>query len=161
MDRGMNKASTKRARADGAFKHDEAPPVLALMADMTRPRAAIMARLREAVLSLPGVEERTLYDGFCREWTPAYYAGSRQLFHVHNFRSWLRATMFVGIRTLEPFLLESDQVAPELLELVAATSGNRATKMVKVPLDSKEDIAPLMELVRRKWEFGEVATAHG
>ena len=54
---------------------------------MTKPRAAILARLREAALSLPGVEERTVYDGFCREWTPAYYEGGRQLFHVHNFRA--------------------------------------------------------------------------
>jgi hypothetical protein len=102
-------------------------------------------------LSLPAVEERAVYDGFCREWTPAYYAGDRQLFHVHNFPSGLRATMFVGVRTLEPSILQADQVAPELRVLVATTSGPRGTKMVKVPLRSLADADAFMELVRVKW----------
>ena len=113
----------------------EGPPVLSLIEAMTRPRAAILVGLREAALSLPGVEERTVYDGFSREWTPAYYEGVRQLFHVHNFRAALRATMFVGIRTLKPFLLDSDRLTPELLQLVASGSGTRGTMQLKVPLD--------------------------
>jgi hypothetical protein len=102
-------------------------------------------------LSLQAVEERAVYDGFCREWTPAYYAGDRQLFHVHNFPTGLRATMFVGVRTLEPHILQADQVAPELRVLVATTSGPRGTKMVKVPLHCPADADAFMELVRVKW----------
>ena len=157
----MRKTRAKTASADPATTLGEGPPVLSLIEGMTRPRAAILTGLREAVLALPGVEERTVYDGFCNEWTPAYYEGGRQLFHVHNFRAALRATMFVGIRTLKPFLLDSEDVAPELLQLVASNSGSGGTMQVKVPLESMEDVAPFMTLVCRKWEYAPASKNHG
>ena len=130
----------------------EGPTVLSIIEGMEKDRGAVMAQLRDMALSLPDVEERTMYDGWCREWTPAYYVGSRQLFHVHNFSSGLRATVFVGVNTLEPWLLDSEEVAYELRLLVAKTHGHR-TKMVKVPLASVEDLAPFLDLVRVKWRF--------
>ncbi len=157
----MRKTRAKTAPADPAATLGEGPPVLSLIEGMTKPRATILTGLREAALALPGVEERTVYDGFCREWTPAYYEGGRQLFHVHNFRAALRATMFVGIRTLKPFLLDSDGVAPELLQLVASGSGSRGTMQLKVPLESMGDVAPFMELVCRKWEYAPAGKGHG
>ena len=157
----MSKKRVKTASLEPATTLGEGPPVLSLIEGMTKPRAAILAGLREAVLSLQGVEERTVFDGFCREWTPAYYEGGRQLFHVHNFRAALRATMFVGIRTLKPFLLDSDRLAPELLQLVASGSGSRGTIQVKVPLESMRDVAPFMELVCRKWEYAPAGKGHG
>ena len=156
----MRKTRDKTAPADPATTLGEGPPVLSLIEAMTRPRAAILVGLREAALSLPGVEERTVYDGFSREWTPAYYEGVRQLFHVHNFRAALRATMFVGIRTLKPFLLDSDRLTPELLQLVASGSGTRGTMQLKVPLESMRDVAPFMELVCRKWEYAPAGKGH-
>ena len=36
-----------------------------------------MTLLRDLALPLPVVEERNLYDGFCRHWTPAYYLNDR------------------------------------------------------------------------------------
>ncbi len=80
-----------------------------------------------------------MYDGFCREWTPAYYVGDGQLFHVHFFASGVRGTTFIGVRTLEPLIVDSD--------------GTRGTKMVKVPLGSTRDIVGFMELVRLKWKW--------
>ena len=157
----MSKKRVKPASLEPATTLGEGPPVLSLIEGMTKPRAAILAGLREAVLSLQGVEERTVFDGFCREWTPAYYEGGRQLFHVHNFRAALRATMFVGIRTLKPFLLDSDRLAPELLQLVASGSGSRGTIQVKVPLESMRDVSPFMELVCRKWEYAPAGKGHG
>ena len=157
----MRKARAKTASLEPATALQAGPPVLSLIEGMTKPRAAILTGLREAALSLPGVEERTVYDGFCREWTPAYYEGGRQLFHVHNFRAALRATMFVGIRTLKPFLLDSDRVAPELMQLVASGSGSRGTMQLKVPLEAVEDVPPFMELVCRKWEYAPAGKAHG
>jgi len=157
----MRKTRAKSASLEPATTLGEGPPVLSLIEGMTKPRAAILTGLRGAALALPGVEERTVYDGFCREWTPAYYEGGRQLFHVHNFRAALRATMFVGIRTLKPFLLDSDGVAPELLQLVASGSGSRGTMQLKVPLESMGDVAPFMELVCRKWEYAPVGKGHG
>ena len=127
------------------------PTVVSIFEAAEEPRGVILAQLQRMALSLQAVEERAVYDGFCREWTPAYYAGDRQLFHVHNFPTGLRATMFVGVRTLEPSILEADQVAPELRVLVATTSGPRGTKMVKVPLHSPADADAFMELVRVKW----------
>ncbi len=59
-------------------------------------RAEMVYHLRERVLDTAGVEERVLYDGFCREWTPAFYVIDRQLFHIHSFRPGLRATVFIG-----------------------------------------------------------------
>jgi hypothetical protein len=121
---------------------------------MEEPRAALLTELRSLALSLTGVAERTLYDGFCRHWTPAYYSEGTQLFHVHNFRAGLRATMFVGARRLEPVILESDQVPHELRLLVAKTPGPRGRKEVRVPISSLEDLASFWELVRLKWEVG-------
>ena len=156
----MRKTTAKSALLEPATTLGEGPLVLSLIEGMTKPRAAILTGLREAALSLPGVEERTVFDGFCREWTPAYYEGGRQLFHVHNFRAALRATMFVGIRTLKPFLLDSDRLAPELLQLVASGSGGRGTMQLKVPLESMRDVAPFMELVCRKLKYAPAGKGH-
>lgn len=71
-------------------------------------------RLREGALSLDGVEERVLCDGFCREWTPAYYLGKTQLFHIHNFGSELRSTVFVGINNLQPLIMHAQEISPGL-----------------------------------------------
>lgn len=59
--------------------------------------------------------------------------------------------MLVGVRTLAPPILQTDQVAPELRILVATTAGPRGVKEVKVPLHSPADAAAFMELVRVKW----------
>ena len=93
-----------------------------------------------------------MYDGFCREWTPACYCLDTQLFHIHNFRLGLRATIFVGVRALEPLILDSDQVPQALRQQVAATPGPRGTKQVRVPIESPEDVAEFARLVRAKWE---------
>ena len=60
-------------------KDSSGPAVSDLLRDMAPERAASVAQLRDVALEMSGVEERTLYDGFCREWTPAYYMGKRQL----------------------------------------------------------------------------------
>ncbi len=115
-------------------------------------RSTLLTQLRADTLALQGVEERTLYDGFCREWTPAYYLGKGQLFHAHNFHSRLRATMFVGVRNLEPVILDAEQIPDALRLLVAKTPGQR-TKQVKVPIDTMGDVEEFMEMVRIKWDF--------
>ena len=130
-----------------------APEVHGIIEAMDEERGRALACLREWVMALEGVEERVLYDGFCRQWTPAYYIGARQLFHVHNFRSGLRATMFVGEKTLQPVLLDSDDVPEEQRLMVDSTRGYRGTKQVKVPLATVEDVMGLIELVRVKSGF--------
>ena len=142
--RGKAIATAREAEGEGATEGER-------VGDAMEPgRAESVSRLREIALELEGTDERTVYDGFFREWTPAVYVGARQLFHVHNFRSGLRATVFVGVSSLEPVALHSDEVSPAVRENVAATSG-RTMKQVKFPLDSVEDLEPLMELVRLKW----------
>ena len=118
---------------------------------MEKDRGGLMAGLRAIALSLPGVDERTLYDGFCRHWTPAYYFGDNQLFHVHNFRAGLRATVFVGGKKLEPLILESDRVPLELRLQLAKYEGRRGIRQVKVTLNSDDGVAALVELARLKW----------
>ncbi len=125
------------------------PGVLSIIETMEEPRGALLAELRSMALSLPDVDERTLYDGFCRHWTPAYYLGGHQLFHVHNFRAGLRATVFVGGKKLEPLILDSDRVPLELRLQLAKSSGHRG-KQVKVALTSADDLAALLELARLK-----------
>ena len=107
-------------------------------------------------MALPGAEEKAVYDGFCQEWTPAYYLESprarRQLFHVHDFPSGLRATIFVGVRTLEPVLLNAGPVPLRMKNAIVETAGNR-TKQVRVPLRTLKDAGAFFEMVRVKWEF--------
>ena len=129
----------------------DSPTVQSVIEGMQEERAEIVSDLRDFTLALEGAEERTLYDSFCREWTPAYYARGKQLFHVHNFRAGIRATMFVGSRTLEPFILESGGLSSEMRMIVANTVVPRGTGMFRVPLTSREDVARFMELVRIKW----------
>ena len=120
------------------------PSVGEITALMEDSRGVLAAQLCSLVAAWPQVEERTLYDGFCREWT--------QLFHIHNFRQGLRATIFVGVRVLEPLILDSDQVPEDLRQQVAATPGPRGTKQVRVAIESPEDVANFAQLVRAKWE---------
>jgi hypothetical protein len=119
----------------------DGPPVPDIIGAMDHPRTAILTLLSDRALILPEVAERALYDGFCREWTPAYYAGKRQLFHVHDFPTGLRGTIFVGVRTLEPVLLDSEDVSPMLKDALVQIKGAKGvrTKQLRVPLDSTED----------------------
>ena len=144
--RGKPQAGSPRPKSGP----EDAPTVDSVIDAMEQRRAEIVDRLREIALALEGTDERTVYDGFFQEWTPAVYVGDKQLFHVHNFRAGLRATVFVGVGSLEPVALYSDEISPAVRENVAATSG-RTVKQVKFPLDSVEDLEPLMELVRLKW----------
>jgi hypothetical protein len=129
--------------------------------DLDGVRGEIALELRRAALDLGDVAERTLYDHFCREWTPAFYVEDTQLFHIHNFRTGLRATIFVGINTLQPVILDSAQVSSATRQLLAQTAAPRYTKEFRMPLASIEDAAGFMELVRVKWAFvqGRVAGA--
>lgn len=127
------------------------PGVSSIIEIMEESRGGLMTGLRVSALSLPGVAERTLYDGFCRHWTPAYYLGDNQLFHVHDFRAGLRATVFVGGKKLEPLILESDRVPLELGLQLSKNSVSRGIRQVKVSLSSDDDVAALMELARLKW----------
>ncbi|PKB83202.1 MAG: hypothetical protein BZY88_02595 [SAR202 cluster bacterium Io17-Chloro-G9] len=123
---------------------------------MDRSRAEILTLLRDQTMALPEVVERAVYDGFCREWTPAYYIEDRrvrrQLFHVHDFPTGLRGTVFVGVRTLEPVLLNSTDGTPELKEALVQTKGAR-TKQLRVPLASPDDAARFAQMVQVKWQF--------
>ena len=128
------------------------PSVEEIVALMEVSRWELAAQLCSLLATWPQVEGRTVYDGFCREWTPTFYSLGTQLFHIHNFRQGLRATIFVGVRALEPLILDSDQVPEELRQHVAATPGPRGTKQVRVPIESPEDVADFARLVRTKWE---------
>ena len=119
---------------------------------MGQSRGALVSELRELALSLPEVEERSLYDGFCREWTPAYYRAGHQLFHVHNFRACLRATMFMNVKTLGPVIQAAETVSLERSFPVGNKARWSAPREMRVPLSSAQDVAAFMELVRAKWE---------
>jgi hypothetical protein len=131
----------------------DSPSVSSIIEEMDEKRGAIISQLRSLTLSQQNVEERALFDHFCREWTPAYYVGRGQLFHVHNFRSGLRATMFMGANTLAPFILASEDASPELRDLVAETTGTGRVGQLRVSLASAEDVNEFMDLVRIKWQF--------
>ena len=134
----------------------DGPSVEDILQQLGSGRRAILAALRDMVLSLPGVDERAVYDNFCQEWTPAYYLEGpktrRQLFHVHDFPTGLRGTIFVGVRTLQPVLLDAGPVSPRMKSAVVETAGSR-TKQVRVHLNNLDDAAAFCEMVRVKWEF--------
>ena len=117
------------------------------------PDGRIMSLARDLGLALPEAAERTVYDGFCREWTPAYYLAKRQIFHVHVFKSGIRGSMFVGVRLLEPLIMASPEVPDYIKDIVADTRGGSGTKMLKVPLATPEDVTGFGRLVQVKWEF--------
>lgn len=146
--------STSRSRSrdlEQAASSESGPGVPSIIETMDEDRSGLMTGLRDIALSLPSVAERTLYDGFCRHWTPAYYLGENQLFHVHDFRAGLRATVFVGGKELGPLILESDRVQLDLRLQLSENAGLRRIRQIKVSLSSDEDVAALMELARLKW----------
>ena len=140
-------------RRSKAAKAEPGPDVQEVIQGSEEPRRGLMTLLRDLALPLPGVEERNLYDGFCRHWAPAYYLNDRQFCHIHNFRAGLRASMFVGVTTLEPIILDSDLVPAEVRNLLAQTSPGRGTKQFKLSIESKEDVQAFHNLVLVKWEF--------
>lgn len=120
---------------------------------LSGPDGRIMSLAQDLGLALLEAVERTVYDGFCREWTPAYYLARRQIFHVHAFKSGVRGSMFVGVRALEPLIVASPDVPDHIKEIVERTKGGGGTKMLKVPLATQEDVAGFGKLVQVKWEF--------
>ena len=130
------------------------PGVPSIIESMDDARAELLLRARSQTLCLPGVAETALYDGFCRHWTPAYYVGETQLFHVHNFLGGLRATVFLGGKKgsakLGPMILDSDIIPRELRLQVAKATESRGLKQLKVNLNSIEDVAVLLELAKLK-----------
>ena len=140
-------------RRSKAAKAELGPDVQEVIQGSEEPRRGLMTLLRDLVLHLPGVEERNLYDGFCRHWAPAYYMNDRLLCHIHNFRAVFRASKFVGVTTLEPIILDSDLVPAEVRNLLAQTSPGRGTKQSKLSIESKEDVQAFHNLVLVKWEF--------
>ncbi len=67
--------------------------------------------------------------------------------------------MFLGVRILEPVVLDAAKIPHDLHLLVAKTSGQR-TKQVNAPIERAEDVAGFMEMVRVKWEFLEDVQGH-
>jgi hypothetical protein len=133
----------------------QGPGVESIIEALAAPRAAILCQLREMVMSLPDVEERTLYDGFCHEWTPAYYVAQRQVFHVHNFRSGLRATVFVNETILEMMAAGAKGAAAEAQAARVRPIGKRGPRALKMTLHTAEEIPGLMEIARMKWELAQ------
>ncbi len=149
----MKGQKRRSRRRDPTLGKEDGPSVSAIIDGMEETRGQLVSHLRDLTLSLDEVREVALFDAFCREWTPAFYLGRTQLFHVHNFRAGLRATMFVGVKTLDPLILHSEEVAPEMRRLVADTSAPGTAKEVRVPLTSLDDVPFFMDLVRLKWAF--------
>ena len=83
----------------------------------------------------------------------AYYLGESQLFHVHNFRGGLRATVFAGGTKLVPVILDSRRIPQEYRDQLAKSCQGPGIKQIKVDLSTMEDVAALMELARLKHEF--------
>jgi hypothetical protein len=64
-------------RRSKAAKAEPGPNVQEVIQGSEQPRRGLMTLLRDLALPLPGVEERNLYDVFCRHWIPAYYLNDR------------------------------------------------------------------------------------
>ena len=61
----------------------------------------------------------------------------------------------MGVRTLEPVLLDSEDVSAMLKDALVQIKGAKGvrTKQLRVPLDSTEDAVRFAQLVRVKWQF--------
>ena len=135
------------SQSEGELGSLSVPSIIEAMDDV---RSELLFQARSQALSMPEVVETALYDGFCRHWTPAYYVGETQLFHVHNFRAGLRATVFLGSEKLSPRILDSDMLPAELRLQVVRAAESRGVKQIKVNLNAMEDVAVLLELARLK-----------
>ena len=62
----------RKRNSSSTVRGAPAPTVLDIIQTLEEPRGELVATLRDMALALPGVEEKALYDGFCRHWTPAY-----------------------------------------------------------------------------------------
>ena len=143
--------SVVASQSEGELGSLSVPSIIEAMDDV---RSELLFQARSQALSMPEVVETALYDGFCRHWTPAYYVGETQLFHVHNFRAGLRATVFLGGKSgsekLGPMILDSNMIPQDIRLLVVKASESRGIKQIKVNLNSKDDVAVLLELASLK-----------
>jgi len=147
--------SNRNRGGAGEYQVEGGPTTVPGILDaMDGARGELLLQARSQALSLPGVVETALFDGFCRHWTPAYYVGEAQLFHVHNFRAGLRATVFLGGKSgsekLGPMILDSNMIPQDIRLLVVKASESRGIKQIKVNLNSKDDVAVLLELASLK-----------
>lgn len=150
-DTGGSSQPNSRTVTQGA----EPPKVPNIINGMDEVRGQLLSQARTQALALPKVSETSLYDGFCRHWTPAYYVGETQLFHVHDFRGGLRATVFLGGKAgsekLGPMILASDLIPGDLRRQVVKATESRGVKQIKVNLNTGDDVADLLELARLKY----------
>lgn len=146
--------AVKHSKSSPSVTRPGSPEVLSIIEDMDEARGELLLLTRSQGLSLPNVGETALYDGFCRHWTPAYYVGETQLFHIHNFKGGLRATVFPGGKKgdakLGPMILDSANVPQELRLQVVKAAETRGIKQIKVALNSNEDVAVLLTLASLK-----------
>ena len=149
----MNSPS-KIGRTTHADSKPGSPSVPSIIGALEDDRSELLLLARTQILSLPEVSESALYDGFCRHWTPAYYVGETQLFHVHSFRAGLRATVFLGGKKgsekLSPMILDSDSIPQELRLQVVKAAESRGVKQIKITLNATDDVVALLELARLK-----------
>lgn len=122
-------------------------------------RVVLFQKLREQVLALRSTQERTMYDGLDREWTPAYYQGNRQLFHVHlgsGEHLGLSATVSLNTKKMVPSVLESSTIQKKVRDRVEKARDFRGTKWVFFSLETTGDVESFMELVRLKYRLLQV-----
>ena len=132
---------------------DAKPSVASLIDEMQENRAVLGGRRRESTLARAVSSERALRRLNRTRGTPAHHGVEKRLFHVHNFGSELRATVFVGINTLQPLIMHARELYPGLRQTVSTASGGHATKQVQFPICTEADVIEFMELVRVKLDY--------
>ena len=123
-----------------------------LAAALPEPARALLQALRGALLGLGGVTERMIVDYEVRTESPAFYAGARQLCHVHLGGEGLAVTVSLG-HTLTFEVLRSRDVPESIRMVVERTREYGATRWVNVPVAGSEDLAGLLALLRLKHSF--------
>lgn len=107
---------------------------------------AVLRALRGRVQKLDGVTEGIKYDGMAGEWTPAAYAGSRQIYHVH-IKSGVHGVMTVTPDEAPAFLSAS---LPEGIKPAITRGRARARTWLSVPLHSPRHVTAFMKMVAIK-----------
>jgi len=107
---------------------------------------AVLEALRARVQKLDGVTEGIKYDGMAGEWTPAAYAGRRQIYHVH-IKDGMHGVMTVTPDEAPAFLAAS---LPGAIKPAIMQGRARARTWLSVPLRSARDVTAFMKMVTIK-----------
>jgi len=136
------------------YRHNEATRMphiettdLSFIADRVQPQTwTLFQVLRTRMRQMKGVTMKVQYEKHTREPIPAFFYGSRQLFHVHARGEEISATLHADQKA------RTKIVEDQSIDWRARDQVKKRT-WAAFTLRSSKDLVPFMELVRAKYDM--------